>query len=98
MMAALVTPDAPNRSVVMTVARSDGRVVITLVGQSAEPRIVSYALNVTGGSTTRHAGRTRIDAHPRILSQVSVTTPAAGGAVLQVTEEHGTGYSDSVTF
>ena len=98
MMAGLVTPDASNRTVVMTVARSDGRVIITLVGQSAAPCTVAYALNVSGGSTTHHAGRTRIDAHPRILSQVSVATSGAGEAILQVTEECGASYSDSVQF
>ena len=89
---------APERSITMTATRSDGQVIITLTGHSAAPRSVTYELTVTGASRTRHAGRTHIDSHSRVLSRVRIAAISPGRATLTVTEDRGSVYDESLTF
>lgn len=88
----------PPRPITMTVQPGDGRVIITVLGQSPTPSAVRYDLEVTGASTTRHSGRTMIHGGPRILSQVSVATTAPGCATLTVSEEGRASYSIRMCF
>lgn len=89
--------EAPH-SVTMTTARSDGRIIITVAGQSAVPKTVQYDLTVTGASATHHRGRTRVDGDRRILSQVSVMATSDGCAILTVDEGDHRGYIERVRF
>ncbi|WP_156348202.1 hypothetical protein [Sphingomonas sp. Leaf34] len=92
-----MTNDAPH-SVTMTTARSDGRVVITVTGQSTVPKTVHYHLTVTGASATHHRGRTRVHGDRRVLSQVSVMATTAGCAILTVVEGDHDRYEDRLCF
>lgn len=84
------------RPVTMTAVKSDGRIVITVEGQSAAPKIIQYDLTVTGASATRHRGRTRVGSDRRILSQVTVLDGSAECAILTVEEVDDTRYEERV--
>lgn len=93
----IMTNDVPH-SVTMTIARSDGRIVITVEGQSTVPRTVQYDLTVTGASATHHRGRTQVHGDRRVLSQVSVMATTAGCAILTVVEGDHDSYQDRICF
>lgn len=84
------------RPVTMTAVKTDGRIVITVEGQTAVTKIVRYELRVTGASATRHSGRTRVGSDRRILSQVSVMDTAADCAILTVDDGDHTSYEERV--
>ncbi|MEL7198804.1 MAG: curli-like amyloid fiber formation chaperone CsgH [Pseudomonadota bacterium] len=70
-----------------------GAVEIRVLGHSSNAVDVSYTLSVTGNSTTRHAGKTRLSPGVEAtLSRVKISTDGDWCAVLEV-EEQGRSYT-----
>lgn len=93
-----IMADGTPHAVTMTVAEIDGRTVITVSGRSPRPTTVRYDLTISGASATHHRGRTRLDGHPRILSEVRITATVRGCAVLAVEEDDHVRYNEEVCF
>lgn len=81
-------PDAP-RALSLDVETRDGMLEVRLVGQSGRAQAVSYALEVTGQSTSRHRGSTQLAAHTRAVLSTVRTAVAADWCVKLVAEEEG---------
>ncbi len=65
-----------------------GAVEIKVMGHSENAVDVSYRLSVTGNSTTRHAGKTRLSPGVEaVLSRVKISADGDWCAVLEVEEE-----------
>jgi hypothetical protein len=81
------------RTLKMSSKQNEGNVEITVIGLSPDPVLVSYKLEVSGQSTTRHSGSTRLSAGDRqILSRVRVSAQQRWCATLQVEQSNGVQY------
>lgn len=79
----------PPRALSLDVEARDGMLEIRLTGLSDRPQGVSYALEVTGRSTARHQGATRLAAGtPAVLSTMR-TAAGDDWCVRLVAEEEG---------
>ncbi|NCP13843.1 MAG: hypothetical protein GW858_06710 [Sphingomonadales bacterium] len=80
--------DAPH-ALSLTVEQQDGRVAIALSGLAAQTTQVSYLLEVTGTSNSRHRGKTTLAANvPARLSTMTVDA-GKGWCVRLLAEEEG---------
>lgn len=75
------------RALALHVERSPAQVTVTVVGHSARPTPVRYTLDVTGASTTRHAGRSTVGPGTRTLSTVRFPDRAPWRVRLAVDED-----------
>ena len=84
-------PAMPEQSHVLTldVHENDGRVEIRLIGHSPRAQAVSYALEVTGQSTSRHRGATTLVADSRTVLSTMRTNVGADWCVKLTAEEEG---------
>lgn len=81
------------RTIKMTSKHNGDNVEIIVTGQSPDPVSVNYKLEVSGQSTTRHSGSTRLAAGDKqTLSRVRVSTAKRWCAVLQVEQSNGVNY------
>lgn len=71
---------APSRPLALVAERRGGIVSVSLVGRGPVPREVSYELVVSGGSFTRHSGRSRVWDGSGAVSRVT-----AGPGAVKVT-------------
>ena len=60
----------------LAVAKQGDRIEVQLIGETAEARQVSYVLEVSGQSNSRHRGKTTLAAHTRTV--LSTVTASAG--------------------
>ena len=86
-MASPLTPTPHALS--LSVQQHDGRVSIALSGLAAKPTQVSYLLEITGTSSSRHRGKTTLAAN--VPARLSTMTVDAGKdwCVRLVAEEEG---------
>ena len=80
--------DQPN-ALTLDVHEHDGLVEVQLVGLSPRVQAVSYALEVTGQSTSRHRGSTTLAAGTRAVLSTMRTKAGADWCVKLVAEEEG---------
>ena len=81
-------PEAP-RALSLDVETRDGMLEVRLTGLSPRAQGVSYSLEVTGSSTSRHRGSTRLAADtPAVLSTLR-TTAGEDWCVKLIAEEEG---------
>lgn len=82
-----VTDD--HRALTLDVQHRDGGIDVQLIGHSARTQVVSYTLEVTGNSTSRHRGKTTLTAGNTAV--LSTMRASAGGSwcVKLVAEEPG---------
>ena len=73
-----------DRPVTMTSHLSAGQVVIAVTAKAGWGGPIAYTLSVTGGSTTRHAGRTVLGPRGQQLSRVAVPVDGPWHATLEV--------------
>lgn len=73
----------------LDVREHDGMLEIELVGLSSRAQSVSYALEVTGGSTSRHRGSTMLVAGTRAVLSTMRTTAGENWCVKLTAEEEG---------
>lgn len=79
--------DEPH-ALTLDVREDAGTIVVQLVGFAPEARQVSYALEVTGQSTSRHKGKTMLAAGTRaVLSTLRATAGENWCVTLQAEEE-----------
>ncbi|SHN59241.1 curli-like amyloid fiber formation chaperone CsgH [Erythrobacter sanguineus] len=62
---------------------------IQLIGDSPRTQQVSYLLEVTGQSSSRHRGKTTLAAHARTVLSTVRTTPGKSWCVRLLAEEEG---------
>lgn len=82
-------PADPPHSLSLSVQQQDGRVAIALSGLAAQTTQVSYLLEVTGTSNSRHRGKTTLAAN--VPARLSTMTVDAGKewCVRLIAEEEG---------
>lgn len=75
--------------------KPSGRFVeITVAGMGTKPVEVEYELTVSGNSTTRHKGKTRLNgAVDEVISKVSIAASANWSATLRVQQSDGAAYT-----
>lgn len=83
----VMTDDAP--ALTLDVREHDGMLEIELVGLSPRAQGVSYALEVTGNSTSRHRGSTKLAAGTRAVLSTMRTTAGENWCVKLTAEEEG---------
>ncbi len=83
--------DMPEQPPALTldVQEHDGTVEIQLIGLSPRAQAVSYALEVTGQSTSRHRGSTTLAADTRAVLSTMRTNVGADWCVKLTAEEEG---------
>lgn len=81
-------PEQPH-ALTLDVHEYDGTVEIQLIGHSARAQTVSYALEVTGQSTSRHRGATTLPADTRAVLSTMRTNVGADWCVKLTAEEEG---------
>jgi ribose 1,5-bisphosphokinase PhnN len=82
-----MTDNAP--ALTLDVREHDGMLEIELVGLSPRAQGVSYALEVTGNSTSRHRGSTTLAAGTRAVLSTMRTNAGDNWCVKLVAEEEG---------
>lgn len=82
-----MTDDAP--ALTLDVREHDGMLEIELVGLSPRAQAVSYALEVTGQSTSRHRGSTTLTADTRAVLSTMRTRAGGNWCVRLTAEEEG---------
>jgi hypothetical protein len=80
--------DAP-RALSLDVETRDGMLEVRLTGLSAHAQGVSYSLEVTGTSTSRHRGSTRLAAGTEAVLSTMRTSAGADWCVKLIAEEEG---------
>lgn len=80
--------DAPH-ALTLDVREHDGMLEIALIGLSPQTQGVSYALEVTGNSTSRHRGSTTLAAGTRAVLSTMRTTAGENWCVKLTAEEDG---------
>jgi ribose 1,5-bisphosphokinase PhnN len=80
--------EQPN-ALTLDVREHDGLVEVQLIGLSPRAQAVSYALEVTGQSTSRHRGSTTLAAGTRAVLSTMRTKAGADWCVKLVAEEEG---------
>ncbi|GAA0733986.1 hypothetical protein [Sphingomonas japonica] len=78
-------PKSPH-ALSLDVSRRAGQVVITLTGRSAQRLAVHYTIDVSGRSTTRHAGRSAVGPESQTLSVVRFADQAPWQVRFDATE------------
>lgn len=81
-------PDAP-RVLTLDVENRDGMLEVRLTGLAENAQAVSYSLEVTGTSTSRHRGSTQLAAGTRAVLSTMRTSAGADWCVKLVAEEEG---------
>jgi hypothetical protein len=81
-------PEAP-RALSLDVETRDGMLEVRLTGLSERAQGVSYSLEVTGTSTSRHRGSTQLAAGTQAVLSTMRTTASEGWCVKLVAEEEG---------
>lgn len=81
-------PEQPP-ALTLDVHEQDGRVEIRLIGHSPRAQAVSYALEVTGQSTSRHRGATTLAADTRAVLSTMRTNVGTDWCVKLTAEEEG---------
>lgn len=81
-------PEAP-RALSLDVETRDGMLEVRLTGLSERAQGVSYSLEVTGTSTSRHRGSTQLAAGTQAVLSTLRTTASEGWCVKLVAEEEG---------
>ncbi|WP_086606263.1 curli-like amyloid fiber formation chaperone CsgH [Erythrobacter donghaensis] len=81
-------PEQPH-ALTLDVHEHDGTVEIQLIGHSPRAQAVSYALEVTGQSTSRHRGATTLAADTRAVLSTMRTNVGADWCVKLTAEEEG---------
>lgn len=87
-----MTDDAPTTShpaLTLDVREHDGMLEIELIGLSPRAQGVSYALEVTGQSTSRHRGSTTLTAGTRAVLSTMRTRAGENWCVKLTAEEEG---------
>ena len=87
-----MTNDVPTptmRTLSLDVREHDGMLEIALVGLSPRAQGVSYALEVTGHSTSRHRGKTTLAAGTRAVLSTMRTQAGDNWCVKLTAEEEG---------
>jgi hypothetical protein len=77
------------RALTLDVAAHDGMLEVRLTGLSERARGVSYSLEVTGTSTSRHHGSTRLAAGTHAVLSTMRTSAGADWCVRLIAEEEG---------
>ncbi len=81
------------RTLALEVVEADTHVKVLLLAQSRHRQEVSYEIELTGDSTTRHKGRTTVDpGGQRVLSTIRMSTSGAWCARVTVQEDDGAPY------
>lgn len=73
----------------LDVIEADGIIEVQLIGHAPRAQAVSYALEVTGQSTSRHRGSTTLAADTRAVLSTMRTTAGAEWCVRLTAEEEG---------
>lgn len=81
-------PDAP-RALSLDVAAQEGMLEVRLIGLSPRAQDVRYSLEVTGTSTSRYRGATRLAADTQAVLSTVRTAAGAAWCVRLVAEEEG---------
>lgn len=83
-----MTDNAP--ALTLDVQQHDGMIEVRLIGLSPRAQKVSYALEVTGQSTSRHRGQTTLAADtPAVLSTMRAQTGSESWCVRLTAEDEG---------
>lgn len=82
-----------SRAVAMDVTRQSGLVVVSVVGHSAVPKTVRFAIDVEGASTTRNLARSTVGPDSRTLSVVRFSDVPPWRVTLDVDEQGGGHYT-----
>lgn len=77
------------RALSLDVENRDGMLEVRLIGLSPREQGVSYALEITGRSTSRHRGSTQLAAGTRAVLSVMRTDAGENWCVKLVAEEEG---------
>ena len=77
------------RALTLNVAEHDGSIEVQLIGHSAQTQVVSYSLEVTGRSTSRHSGKTTLTAGATAVLSTMRTSAGAEWCVKLTAEEPG---------
>jgi hypothetical protein len=80
--------DAPP-ALSLAVSKQGDRVEVQLIGEAAEARQVSYVLEVTGQSNSRHRGKTTLAANTRAVLSTIRTSAGPDWCVRLMVEEEG---------
>jgi hypothetical protein len=80
---------AATRALALDVASREGMLEVRLIGRSAHAQVVSYTLEVTGNSTSRHEGRTTLTAGTQAVLSTMRTQAGENWCVTLVAEEEG---------
>jgi hypothetical protein len=83
------TPASEARALTLDVRQHDGGIEVELVGLSPRTTRVSYSLEVTGQSTSRHRGSTTLAAGTRAVLSTMRASAGASWCVTLVAEEEG---------
>lgn len=73
----------------LAVARQGDRIEVQLIGETAEARQVSYVLEVSGQSNSRHRGKTTLAANTRTVLSTVTTSAGPDWCVRLLAEEEG---------
>jgi hypothetical protein len=73
----------------LAVSKQGDRVEVQLIGEAAEARQVSYVLEVTGQSNSRHRGKTTLAANTRAVLSTIRTSAGPDWCVRLLAEEEG---------
>jgi hypothetical protein len=84
----LAMTDEPH-ALTLDVRQHDGTIEVQLIGFSPDTRQVSYALEVTGQSTSRNKGKTTLAAGTRAVLSTMRTTAGESWCVTLLAEEEG---------
>lgn len=82
-------PASEARALTLDVRQHDGGIEVELVGLSPRTQRVSYTLEVTGQSTSRHRGSTTLAAGTRAVLSTMRASAGASWCVTLVAEEEG---------
>lgn len=77
------------RALTLDVTQRDGGIEVQLLGHSAHTQVVSYTLEVTGQSTSRHSGKTTLAAGATSVLSTMRTSAGSEWCVKLVAEETG---------
>lgn len=84
------------RAVDMAVSREGESVIVTLTGLSQRDQQIEYELELTGGSNSRHRGKTGLQANQKaVLSTMRMTVGADWCVTARITEQDGRSYEYS---
>ena len=80
-----------SRAVAMDITRDSGLVVVSVIGHSAVPKTVRFAIDVEGASTTRNLARSTVGPDSKTLSVVRFSDVPPWRVTLDV-DEQGAGH------